>query len=279
MNHEQVISPGVAPEITGSASPVIEYHPKVLDETVPYSVYVDPEKCARFFRDFGMSSEHIQSTRIRVRRKALINPFKFFGLEVAGSYNPLNDNITIYCDWAWKGYQRRLAIAEKMSTGKERKWPFRKRDEKCLNAVLYTRKLPNYLRNVDPERSLPFAQRLLIKANNRRHSGILIHETRHKLDWSTRSKTPIVLSSMGLKIVSLYGTAYLFNYIVGEYITPTNIDVLNSLIQQVSVLGVFPPTLLAEYKVDPLEIRARRFDHENSNNPNYRSIVTITPKI
>jgi hypothetical protein len=265
-------------EVLGGVTPIIELHPKVLEDKVPYVVSVDPERCAQFLADVGMSKTQIQRTWISIRRVALINPFKVFGMDVAGAYNPLTDKITVYTDWAWKRYQRRLAIAERIAHGRERTWPFNKRDERFLNRGVRTQKLPAYLRTVDPERSIPFAERMLLKASNRRHDSVLIHETKHNLDWITPSKKPIVFASMGLKMGTLYGTAILFSLTVGEHITPTNIGVLDSVVQQLATLAAITPTLLAEYKIDPLEIRARNFDKANSHKPEYHSMVSLTPK-
>lgn len=255
------------------AWPRIIVEPKIENWEVPYEVNWDPEKMGQLFLDMGLSEKQVSRVNIKFHRRALVNPFKVFGAEVAGAFNPISPNdITIYCDWFLRRLERDSATIERIANHSERSLVGGV-DRRRLKRQVGT-KLVDYLQTVDSDRSVPFAENLLTNAYQRTLDSVLVHEAKHLLDF--KQKSPTVFASYGLKVAAAYGTDFALRQ-AGLY-DNVGFGVADKVLNNIVFVGAFLPVAIGEYQIDPLEVRARNFEKQNRGNYEYRNMITITPR-
>lgn len=143
----------------------------------PYTVEVDTEKWTNVLRELGASHENIDNLSILAERRSLMNLLSL-RKGFAATYVPLAHAVTIYTDWAWKGYEKYQKIVRSVAEGQT------PGDEELFSKVLTTKRLAKYLQNAKPSDKRPqggisFADELLLKAINRKLDGVAIHEAEH----------------------------------------------------------------------------------------------------
>ncbi len=255
------------------AWPRVIVEPKIENGEVHYEVDWNPEKMGQLFLDMGLSEKQVSRVNVKFHRRALVNPFKVFGAEVAGAFNPISPNdITIYCDWFLKRLERDRATIERIANHSERRL-LGGVDRRRLKREVGSRRLVDYLQTVDSDRSIPFAEDLLANAYQRTLDSVLVHEAKHLLDF--KQKSPAVIGSYGLKVAAAYGTDFVLRQ-AGLY-DNIGFDVADRVVNNIVFIGVFLPVAIGEYQIDPLEVRARNFEKQNRGNSEYRNMITITP--
>lgn len=241
--------------------PTIEYSDRLQESDVPYTIKVDPEKCGNFLRFLGMKPEKIEQTKIIIARKSHFP-------DLYGRYKRSTGNITIFADRRWGDYQAALELAEEIAEGKI------KPDDDQFKGVLTTRRLSEYLTQASPERGVAFAEKLLRRSLKKRLESTVRHEMIHAADSEKE-----LLNALDMAIKLGVSFSWVGPFLVAAILRPNK----DPSIQEIAaVIGgaIFMATLAnsISHKISPMERRAKRLDEMAKKDPNWHSLLTITPK-
>lgn len=245
-------------------------------EDVPYHVYFNAKKANHLYKTLGFTNLEIEDIDIEVKRKFRGHPFTWLtGKEVLGGFNVFSKTTKIYADWFIKRYEMDSYTAERIANHKERIWPLKRRDRKKMERPLTTKRLASYLEKVPPERSVPFARKLIFSSNQRLFNDIILHEETHRRD--DKLKNRAYYSSWGAKLGTILSTNILLNNFTDVRHVSGN-PIIDIVASNIIYVGAALTALYWEYKVDPMERSANKFMKAHSHNPEFQEILRIEPK-
>lgn len=163
----------------------IIHDPYYEKERAEYSVEVDEGKFRQLLAYLGMSDKGIEDLDLFVSRKSIGDFLRHITGQVkGGQYTSLNNSVTIYTEWAWRGYQKYLGKAQSVAGSAQ----LPKGDE--FSKLLTTKRLARYLKMAPPTRGVRFAEKLILNAINKRLTTDLIHESKHAVEAEQSLETP-----------------------------------------------------------------------------------------
>lgn len=265
-----------AETLTAHPQPTIEYDRSLEDPRVPYTVSVNGLEVAELLSTFRMPTQDISKLRIVVRRKG----------PAAGSYNgggtyfgPISENppkiVTLYTDWIWEEYQKKLEVAERITRGEEKP-----KDQ--FKEFLSTQRLPLYLTQAPPERGLKFADKLLRNAAQRRLNSTLLHEVKHVVD---DAEDPLWRRPLHEEALAFGVPQIAFSIGYYELIGPHLVDKPFGIFLAGLIGGMVGTYYLTEFALNKLGItlneaqrEANKFANQLENHSRWRLIVTLRLK-
>ncbi|MEK7186333.1 MAG: hypothetical protein AAB675_03135 [Patescibacteria group bacterium] len=204
----------------------VTYGKRIRHQDTPYSISVDSEGIVGLLTNESVSKEDISRLKIRINSNLQ---------EDAGGIeydDPNNIEISVDAEEPWSQFDGALTEARDIQRGKKVK-------PRSIQKLLYTKKLPAYLKAAPKERGYKTASKLISNGASRELNGTLIHELRHAVHLFT-GKYRFWYSNLGASIV----------------------DFLD----------------FARYVIDPSEREASKFEREKRNDPELRDLIRIYPK-
>ncbi|MBI3397608.1 hypothetical protein HY045_03980, partial [Candidatus Woesebacteria bacterium] len=128
--------------------PKVVYRESLEDSGVPYAVKVDEAILAELLRKFGVPDKIIENLKVVVTRNGQAAGSYDTGVSPFGSISENPEKvITLYTDWMWQEYQKKLKVAERIARRREK-------PKEQFKGVLTTKRLPQYLATAPTERGL-----------------------------------------------------------------------------------------------------------------------------
>lgn len=247
---------GQSPEQPKPALPNVLFGREFSRPDAPYSVHVNAASCSQLLHDQGLSDPVITNMDFIVKRR----PPK--GIPYHGMFNPYTNNIELYSDWAWQGYNQELKSGEQslrilQSSGF--KWR-RGSTEK---------KLRQYSHSVNPDMTREQLAEILRLRWSWALNTVALEEFWHFIDFNhpahqeksrkyyRRKRSLLNLLAATTAIAVGQEEGFLEGAMAGDY-----------------------ARYQAEkfhYKRDRLEKRAKSFVAENMNHPVYSKIIALSP--
>ncbi|MEK7581586.1 MAG: hypothetical protein AAB512_04870 [Patescibacteria group bacterium] len=234
----------------------VDFAPKVDWESLPYEVVVDSDRVGRVLSEVGLDSEEID------KHKLIVSD----GGGVCGRYSRDERTIILNIGAVLQAATKYGKVAEQIHSGQIK-------PKKQFKRLLYTKRLENYLQNVEGPRGTVFARKLILNGANRIANHTLHHEICHaaesKESFSKRMHRRLAMlgvSSIGLSAyVVVENYRYGFNY-WGGVLTIT-----------AAAIGAISGVVANDF-IDPIERDARVFARNHSGDPKWRNLVSLVPR-
>lgn len=235
----------------------IVYDKELSLSDVPYSVTVDNQGLASFFRDAGIADDVIEKTTVKIeRRPRSVIPAHDRTL---ASYKKRDNVIIVYTDEIWNTYQRLIR--------KERK-NLKKKDFNP-DTINETAKVSisgalDFNKAEQKAQQIKSMHDIALKKSLKELQQHFAHETKHLADFQNLL---FFSATRALYGVAAGGLFYLYALVAYPFISEPKLYISGLL---VSLIG----HELA-YLIDPAEIRANRFKNKMQDDPRWNSLVTF----
>lgn len=234
----------------------VDFAPKVDWESLPYEVVVDRDRIIRMLGEVGLDHEEIDKHKLIVSGPGV----------VYGSYSRNQKTIVLNMGAVLQTSTKYEKVAEQIHSGETK-------PKKQFKRLLYTKRLENYLQNVEGHRATEFARKLILNGANRIANRTLHHEICHaaESDASLTKRMHRRLASLGVGFIGLPAHVIAATYRDGLTYWEGVLTVTTA------ALGAFGGVLTNDF-IDPTEINARAFARNHSGDPKWKNLVVLIPK-
>lgn len=233
------------------------------DSNLDFFINTDPNLIGLFLSKFGLSDDQIANLRISIEGHG--DHFGHYG-----SYNKEKNSISIFTKNVWLNYHAILTLAALGDV-----------DNSHLSDTLYTKRLPDYLKQNPTQEGFEFAEKLVRNGINRRFRRTLIHENGHAIDEKAHNRKifrlfeksatifpAIIIPLLGCKIGSDLGNQLEISTLVYGPLTV--------------IVGSYTSKKVVDYLLDYSnrvdEISARSFAFQHMLKPEWKQMITFEPK-